>query len=341
MAKVTIQDIAREMNLSRNTISKALKNDATVAEGTRARIIQVAGAMGYHGITPEMEAFARGQKRESAGGRYAILMTDFADDDFWQGVVRGITEELRKAGGVCFLVLAAADEVEKNTLPSALLTERVDGIICMTMFPEAYYRKLDTLDIPMVSFDKPIGAGWRMDALIPEGAESVCALTRDLIARGRKTIGFIGDITYCQSIRDRYAGYLQAMAEAGRTPDARFCWTEDEHRFYHGESLCQRLDSLDALPDAFVCANDWIALQVMQHAKRRGITMPRQLAVTGFDNKKECLIIEPNLSSVNTTNRRLGRRLAQQLLWRIDNPDMHAETVWIATAPYVRESSGG
>lgn len=340
MAKVTIQDIAREMNLSRNTISKAMKNDESVSESTRARIIQVASAMGYAKITPEMEAFAHGQKREPSTGRYAILMTDFADDDFWQGVVRGITEEVRKASGICFLVLATGEEVQRNILPSALLTERVDGIISMTMFPEAYYCKLETLDIPLVSFDKPLNFERRMDALIPQGAESVKALTMDLIAKGRKRIGFIGDITYCESIRDRYAGYLQAMAEAGQTPDARFCWTEDKDYFYDVDRLYQRLECLDTLPDAFVCANDWIALRVMQYCKRSGIGIPEQLAVTGFDNKKECLIIEPNLSSVNTTNRRLGRRLAQQLLWRIANPDMHVETVWIATEPYIRESSG-
>lgn len=340
MAKVTIQDIAREMNLSRNTISKALKNDESVAENTRARIIQVASAMGYDKITPEMEAFAHGQKRESSTGRYAILMMDFADDDFWQGVVRGITEELRKTSGICFLVFATTEDVQKSTLPSALLTERVDGVICMTMFPDAYYRKLETLDIPMVSFDKPLNSQWKTDALIPQGAESIYALTMDLIAKGRKRIGFIGDITYCESIRDRYAGYLRAMAEAGWMPDARFCWTEDKDYFYDVDRLYQQLENLDALPDAFVCANDWIALRVMQYCKRRGISIPEQLAVTGFDNKKECLIIEPNLSSVNTTNRRIGRRLAQQLLWRIANPDMHAETVWIATAPYIRESSG-
>lgn len=340
MAKVLIQDIAREMNLSRNTISKALKNDESVSESTRARIIQVASAMGYDKITPEMEAFAHGQKKEASNGRYAILMTDFADDDFWQGVVRGITEELRKANGICFLVLASIEDVGRNVLPSALLSERVDGIICMTMFPEKYYHKLETLDIPIVHFDKPRYVAWTGDALIPQGADSVYALTMDLIRKGRQQIGFIGDITYCESIRDRYAGYLRAMTDSHRTPDACFCWTEDAQHFYSIDSLHQRLNALDTLPDAFVCANDWIALRVMQYCKRHAIAMPEQMAITGFDNKKECLIIEPNLSSVNTTNRRLGRRIAQQLLWRIDNPDMHAETVWIATEPYIRESSG-
>ena len=76
MAKVMIQDIARELNMSRNTISKALKNDESVAESTRARIIQVACAMGYDKLDPEVVEFARSQKRETSSGRYAILMTD-------------------------------------------------------------------------------------------------------------------------------------------------------------------------------------------------------------------------------------------------------------------------
>lgn len=339
MGKVMIQDIARELNMSRNTISKALKNDGSVAESTRARIIQVASAMGYDKITPEMMEFAREQKKETSNGRYAILMTDFSDDDFWQGVVWGITEEVRKANGVCFLTFATQEEVKRNIIPSALITERVDGIICMTMFPEVYYRKLETLDIPMVCYDKPLNYKWKIDALIPEGEESVYALTMDLISKGRERIGFIGDITYCESIRDRFKGYKRAMQEAGRELDARFCWTQDVDYFYDIDRLYQMLEELGDLPDAFVCANDWIALRVMQYCKRKSIAIPGRLAVTGFDNKRECLIIEPNLTSVNTTNRRFGRRLAQQLLWRIANPTMHVETVWIATIPCIRESS--
>ena len=296
--------------------------------------------MGYDKISPEMMELARRQKPETSNGRYAILMTDFSDDDFWQGVVWGITEEVRKASGVCFLTFATEEEVRRNGIPTALITERVDGIICMTMFPEVYYRKLETLDIPMVCFDKPLNHPWKFDSLIPEGEESVYALTMDLIRKGRQRIGFIGDVTYCESILDRYKGYLRAIQEAGRIPDARFCWTQDAYYFYEVDPLYQRLAVLDELPDAFVCANDWIALQVMQYCKRNGIAIPSRLAVTGFDNKRECLIIEPNLTSVDTTKRRIGRRLAQQLMWRIANPSMHAETIWVATTPCIRDTSG-
>lgn len=340
MAKVMIQDIARELNMSRNTISKALKNDESVAESTRARIIQVACAMGYDKLDPEVVAFARSQKRETSSGRYAILMTDFANDDFWQGVVWGITEEVRKANGVCFLVIAGQAEVEKNVLPTALITEHVDGIIGMTIFPESYQRKLETLDIPMVFFDKPLNYQRKFDSVILEGEESVYALTMDLIKKGREKIGFIGDITYCESLLDRYRGYRNAMRDAGKTIDERFCFTADEDNYYDIPRLNQLLEELMELPDAFVCANDWLALRVMQCCKRKGVTIPEQMAVTGFDNMRECLIIEPNLSSVNTTNRRIGMRLAHQLLWRIAHPTMHMETVWIATTPCIRESSG-
>ena len=141
-------------------------------------------------------------------------------------------------------------------------------------------------------------------------------------------------------IFDRFRGYRLALEDAGKEVDEHFTLTEaNKAHYYSDEMIEKKLDEMDTLPDAFVCANDYIAIIVMQYCKKRGIPVPSRLAVTGFDNKKECMIMEPHITTVNTSNRRIGMRIADQLLWRIKNPTMHKEIIIIATEPYFRESS--
>jgi len=241
------------------------------------------------------------------------------------------------------LVIASYEDDDNMIIPSALLTEKIEGIVCLTLFSREYEKKICELGIPVVFMDSPvlrIPYRHEHDRIILEGAQSVYALTMDLIKRGCEKVGFIGDITYCESIFDRFRGYRLALEDAGKEVDEHFTLTEaNKAHYYSDEMIEKKLDEMDTLPDAFVCANDYIAIIVMQYCKKRGIPVPSRLAVTGFDNKKECMIMEPHITTVNTSNRRIGMRIADQLLWRIKNPTMHKEIIIIATEPYFRESS--
>lgn len=297
MAKVTIQEIAKRLGMSRNTVAKAFQNDPCVADNTKIQIIETAVGMGYDKIDPDIVAQIIAAHQPAANKKYAILMTDFADDDFWRGIVWGIMEEIRKTSGVCFLVLVSQEEVRQNTLPRALTTEPLDGIMCLTLFAESYYHELEALHVPLVFYDRPVrlrGYINQYDTILLEGAESMYALTTDLIQRGRNRIGFLGDIHHCESLLDRYRGFQRAMEEHKLPLDTAWNLTEDPDYFYKEDTFYARLDAMNQWPDAFVCANDYIALSLMQYCKTRGIRVPEQLAITGFDNKKECMIIEPH-----------------------------------------------
>lgn len=350
MKKVLIQDIAREMGLSRNTVAKALKNDEIVLEATRKKIIYKAYEMGYQKLDQALlqEYFEeeREEKPAVAGNRnkkYAILMNSYSEDDFWNSVVRGITERIKQANGTCLLVFTDGEEPADMEIPVELLTEKIEGIMCLTIFSRVFEEKICSLGIPIVFMDAPvmrIPYRHEHDIVILEGAQSIYMITKDLLARGCEKIGFIGDITYSESIYDRWRGFCLAMEDGGRKTEEKYCITEENKAHYYDREVIEtRLDGMQPLPDAIVCANDYIAIVVMQYCKKKGIAVPSRVAVTGFDNKKECMIMEPHITTVNTTNRRIGMRIADQLLWRIANPSMHKEIITIATEPYFRESS--
>ena len=133
MKKVLIQDIANELGLSRNTVSKALKNDEIVLEETRKRVIRKAREMGYQKLDPIFRQDIQEERPQSvaANKKYAILMSSFAEDDFWNGVVLGITERIKQENGSCLLVIASYEDDDNMITPSALLTEKIQGIVCL------------------------------------------------------------------------------------------------------------------------------------------------------------------------------------------------------------------
>lgn len=342
MAKVLIQDIARELNVSRNTVSKALRNDTAVTENTRVWIAQKALSMGYDKLDGALLDLIRNKRVETTNRRYAILMSDYADDDFWRSVIWGITEAIRQMKGSCILMLTTQEEIDRNELPEAMTGEKVDGVICLSLFPEVYYEMLQKRGYTIVAFDMPpLPLRYRLtyDVVYQDGETSVYEITKDLISRGCNKIGFIGDLHHSHSICDRYNGFFRAMTEAEKPMLLQYCLTTDRLHFYERESLARYIADMGELPDAIVCVNDQIALHVIQILKERGIDVPERVAVTGFDDKRECMIIEPHLTSVSSGGKNLGARLAQQLLWRIENPHMNYEKVVVGTCPVYRESS--
>ena len=99
------------------------------------------------------------------------------------------------------------------------------------------------------------------------------------------------------------------------------------------------INSFPYIPQAIVCANDDIALKCMRALMKKGLKCPNDVAVTGFDNEEALTQADPKLTTVMVHNQMLGKRLVQQLVWRIKNPDFPKETVSIATKPIYRRSS--
>lgn len=163
-------------------------------EETRKRVIRKAREMGYQKLDPIFRQDIQEERPQSvaANKKYAILMSSFAEDDFWNGVVLGITERIKQENGSCLLVIASYEDDDNMIIPSALLTEKIEGIVCLTLFSREYEKKICELGIPVVFMDSPvlrIPYRHEHDRIILEGAQSVYALTMDLIKRGCEKVG--------------------------------------------------------------------------------------------------------------------------------------------------------
>ncbi len=341
MKKVTIQDVAKELNLSRNTVAKALNNSDTVSYETRYVVIEKAYEMGYSKLSPVvLNEFKLRNKIDDT--KTIVVLTRREISVFWNSIIMGISDELNKYG--CKLQFNfISDQDEKNlTLPLDLQAE-VSGIIILSVFTTDYIDQIMRQNIPVVFLDAPSNLdsiAQYGDIVVCEGYNSIKKITSDLISHGMKNIGFIGDVTYCKTINDRYQGYLNALHSAGFDKDDAFIANyHTPNKFYKTDEVERALSSFPSMPDAIVCANDDIALDVIRCLRGKGLTVPGDIAVTGYDNVEGMAQVEPFLTTVRVGNQRLGRRLVQQLMWRIQNPTFPKEVIFIGVEVIFRQSS--
>lgn len=341
MKKVTIQDVAKELNLSRNTVAKALNNSDTVAYETRYVVIKKAYEMGYSKLSSVvLNEFKIKDKYERS--KTIVVLARRELSSFWNRIIMGISDELNKNNCKLQFNFISDEDEENRNLPLDLDAE-INGIIMLSVFRKEYIDLIMKKDVPVVFLDAPSNVSDISkygDIVIFEGINSTKALTKHLASRGMKKIGFIGDITYCKTILDRYQGFMEGMKEAGLETEEEFLLTRHmPYRYYRVEEVSKALNELKKMPEAFCCANDDIARDVIMFLRNKGIRVPEDVAVTGFDDKEESSIMEPALTTVHIGNQRMGKRLVQQLMWRLENIDMPKEIVTINTDIVIRQSS--
>lgn len=341
MKKVTIQDVARALDLSRNTVAKALNNSETVAYETRYMVIKKAYEMGYAKLSPEvLNIFKVKDNLERC--KTIVVFARRELSAFWNRIIMGISDELNKNSCRLQLNFISEEDEANHILPLDMQTD-LSGIIILSVFSKSYLELILKKDVPVVFLDGPSNVyeiADLGDILLFEGYNSTKILTEHLLNQGIKRIGFIGDTTYCRTIKDRYEGYLAALTQYGIQPEEKFIFNRHvKHRYYRQEEIARVMESLAEMPEAFVCANDDIAKDVMLWLKKKGIRIPEDVAVTGFDDKEEVGLLSPSLTTVHIGNQRMGRRLVQILMWRMENMDLPKEIVTINTKTIIRESS--
>ena len=341
MKKITIQDVAKELNLSRNTVAKALNNSDTVAYETRYVVIKKAYEMGYTKLSPVViNDFKIKDRMEKT--KTVVVFARRELSTFWNRIIMGISDELNKNNCRLQFNFISEEDEAGHILPLDMQTD-MNGIIILSVFSKSFLELIIKKDVPVVFLDGPSNVHEISnlgDLLVFEGYNSTKMLTEHLINQGMKKIAFIGDTSYCRTIKDRYEGYLAALNEFGIEPYEQFVINKHvEHKYYRQEEIAAVLDKLTNMPEAFVCANDDIAKDVMLWLKKRGIKIPEDVAITGFDDKEEAELLTPALTTVHIGNQRMGRRLVQILMWRMENMNLPKEIVIINTEVVIRESS--
>lgn len=347
MKKTTIQDIADALGISRNTVSKAINNSDGLADATREKILQKAVEMGYKQFSYVASLQSTGSPRfvasapaepDAAFSEVALFTTNLSmqSNHFAVPMLDRFKKEISQLGYTLNIYKVDREELAQRALPAGFSVEKASAILCIEMFDRPYDEMLCTLGLPVLFVDGPhkrYGDSLQADQLYMDSFTSVTKLVNELLAKGKRRIGFIGDYEHCQSFYERYTAFRLAMVMAGVPVDERFCikLTTPE--------MDAPLAALPELPEVFLCANDFIAVDTMQSLRRMGKSVPEDILLCGFDDAPESRIVTPALTTVHIHTQIMAFTAIRLLLTRIKEPTLDYRTVYTATELIWRDST--
>ncbi|MFL6120595.1 LacI family DNA-binding transcriptional regulator [Actinophytocola sp.] len=316
--------MAERAGVSIATVSRALRDSQLVAAPTRRHVREVA---------EELRFRPSGAGRALAEGQHAANGIVFPDlsGPYYAEVLLGYEEVVAELGRS---VLILATNGRRGAADAVLeLAGRVDGMVIMgrTVRDGVVGRIADT-GLPLVLLARtPVGL---VDTVTADNERSARDLTAHLLGHGHRTFAFLGDPGESPDVTGRYAGFRQALTEAGRAVPAPAPCAFDVRSGY---AAARELLS-GTRPDAIVCANDEVALGALRAAEDLGLSVPGDLALTGWDDVMAADYAR--LTTVHQSMRELGATAARWLDERIQGSATPARHEVLPTRLVVRTSCG-
>jgi len=335
MATTSIKEVARQAGVSIGTVSNVLNRPHTVAEETRQRVHDAIAALGY------VRNDSARQLRAGRSRQIAIVVLDVANP-FFTDVVRG-AESAVADHGVMVVVCNSGEDAGRERRHLELLEEqRVRGVL-ITPIDETPSSRLEQLiqrGTPVVLVDRGSGRPNRCSVAVDDVLGGRLA-GEHLLAAGHQRIAFVGGPHTITQVADRHAGISAALAAFGGVADL-IALSTPNLTVASGRAAARQIAEQPAgqRPTAVFCANDLLALGVLQEMTQRGIRVPADIAIVGYDDIEFAAAAAVPLSSVRQPREQLGRTAAQLLLEEIeDGPGHEHRHVVFQPELVVRESS--
>ncbi|NTW97112.1 MAG: LacI family transcriptional regulator [Oscillochloris sp.] len=312
---ISIADVARAANVSHSTVSRALRDSPLISAEVRQRVQHLAREMGY---TPNAIAQSLKQQRTNTLG---LIVTSIADP-FYADVIKGVEETARPAGMSVFISATYNDESQELAVIETFHRRKVDGIIVVSSRIAQNYQRLRRLGVPAVLVNNEANIGGQVlhSVLIDDYAGASLAM-RHLIDLGHRQIGYLGITNRPYSNEQRHRAYLDALRAAGLPIDPRAIMIVDSPGPDTDDVLAsarQMPRMLESGVTAVFCYNDLIAIGALLACRERGIVVPGQLSVVGFDDIALAQYVSPSLTTVAQPRRDLGGRAMRMLLDLMD-----------------------
>ncbi len=347
-SRVTLQDIADALGVSRNTVSKAINNTGVLADSTRDKVLQKALEMGYKQFSyasslSDIKTPAFSQQNKITG-EIALLTGGFlGNSHFASTMLDKFQYEISQLGYSMSMHRVDSRNIDELSLPISFSKEKTIAIVCIELFNHPYCEMICSLGIPVLMVDAPVASYWKplnADTILMDNFSNIYTVVNDMKNRGIKKIGYIGQVTHCRSFYERFMAFREAMYINNLPIDEKFCLTEvHSHDEDYKEYLSVELSKLKEMPDLFICANDFIAIDVLYGLKKLGIECPGDIKLFGFDDSPESKIMTPSLSTSHIHSQVIGYSAANLIITRIEQPDLNYRTVYTETDLIYRDST--
>ncbi len=341
--KITMQQIADYLGVSKFVVSKALSGKGGVSGTTKERVIHAASQLGYFA---QNNAYVRNNPSEAAQTAapkqtVLVLMPNIRfqtkESLYWGRILDGISARLEEKGyGMMIISEQSIDQITTLFNPSGIA-----GLIGVGEISTSLLLEVHRIGLPMVLVDHE-------DPLIPSDTvfvnnyDCMYRLTKHLVGIGHREISFLGGVRYSRSFMDRWTGFRSALEESGHySPTIHLTDLEGYADFEEQIKtwlLALKKRRNQPLPTAVVCANDTIALSAIAAFRELGLAVPDEISVTGFDNIEDAYRMRPALTTVHVPKEALGRRAVDKLFERSARSLDPLEKILIAGELIFRDS---
>ena len=330
----TLQEVASRASVSISTVSRVLNTPAKVRAGTRTRVEEAIRELRYK---PNRVA-RRLRSRDGRSHLLGLIIPDI-QNAFFSNVVRGV-EDVARAHDYAVILCNSDEELDRERFYLEILAaESADGVILPPIRgDERTARRLADLDLPVVCIDRRL-TRTAIDTVVAENREGARAAISHLVRLGHRRIGaIIGPLNLSTSV-ERRAGYRQALEEAGIPPDDALV-RSGEPRREEGRRIAEELLAEQPSVTALFAGNALLTLGVLQALRERGLNVPGDLAVVGYDDEPWAGLLDPPLTTVRQPSYEMGRHAAELLLKRIAAPGRPPALVVLEPELVVRRSCG-
>ncbi|HSV87618.1 MAG TPA: LacI family DNA-binding transcriptional regulator [Bacteroidales bacterium] len=313
LKKYTLLDIARELNVSASTVSRALQDNPRISENMRRNVKDLAEKMEYQ---PDFRAMSL---RKGSGRTLGVLLPQ-VDRHFFASVLRGV-DEVSSEAGYNVLICQSYESVTKEAkLARSLLTGRIDGLLASISIETRngeHFELLRRKNLPLVFFDRVLES-LQVSKVVLDDHKGAMMAVEHLIETGRKKIVHFAGPGHIQIYANRTQGYLDALKKHDLPAEERLIFRGVITRQAGCEAF-RVLREWPEMPDAVFSSGDYSALGAMICAKEAGLRVPHDLAFVGFANEPFGSIISPTLTSVDQHALEMGRLAATLLIQEIEN----------------------
>lgn len=299
--KISMQDIANRLNISRMTVSKAFKNDTDISSDMKEKVRLVAQEMGYQ--------YVKNEQYELIVLVPEIFLAE--TEDFYTTLYKRLNENAITKN--ISLVLKIVSKLDEKNLNIHFSTSNKDGIMMLGQFEKSFVKAVEALELPLVCVDFYYD-DLALDSIVSNNFNAGYIATKYLLNHGHQSIGYVGRIPSTNSIIDRYLGFTKALIEQGLDYKNALI-LEDRNEL--GEMKPVVLPSV--LPSAFLCNNDHSAYLLIQKLNKQGYKVPEDISIIGFDDVIYSKISNPQITTMKVSRKYMAEQAITLMLRRINN----------------------
>jgi len=330
-SKVTIVEVAEKAGVSLGTVSRVMNNDAHVAPGTRERVSAVMRDLGY--VANRQARGLKGSRANVIGVLAPDLGTGYIGE-----ILHGIDAELGLHQLDLMLFTTHRTATKEANYVANMVQGMVDGLlVILPRNPADYTGTLTSRNFPFVLIDHQ-GTGNPCPAVGATNWQGAYNATEYLIKLGHRRIGFITGSMDLGAAIDRLEGYKSALQVHHIPEDPKLIY---EGTFFQPEGFAGGSALLDLKdpPTAIFASNDVMAMGVMDAIRERGLRIPEDVSILGFDDIPQAAMVRPALTTVRQPLDEMGRLATQMLIDQLKNPEKEIGRVELPTELIVRDST--